>query len=199
MDNIKINPKGINFEGLRLAKKYASNTLKAQESDRAYEESKQNEINEGIKRIKKIPDNKLNLKALKNALLLSIKETKKEAKKIAFRLQQSDANTRFLVSRSYDTQIIFFDGDGKNEEFEHYIEVDPNNISAMELEKIKSDFITYLNKNPRSYTGISGFAFDGRIDVNYKTQDGYEDYEIGAYMDNAPDIWDTKNGWNNLK
>ena len=199
MDNININSKGFNFEGLRLAKKYASNTLKAQESNRAYAELKQNGLNEGIKRNENIPNNKLNLKALKSALLLSIKEAKKEAKQIAMDLKNSDPETHFSVSRSYDTQITFFDGDGRNEFFENYIEIDPNNISAIELEKIKSDFIAYLNKFPRYYTGISGFCFDGRIDVNYKTIDGYEDYEIGAYMNNAPFIWDTKNGWNNLK
>ena len=58
MDNININSKGFNFEGLRLAKKYASNTLKAQESNRAYAELKQNGLNEGIKRNENIPNNK---------------------------------------------------------------------------------------------------------------------------------------------
>jgi hypothetical protein len=199
MDNININSKGFNFEGFRLAKKYASSILKAKESDREYKEYMQNIIDDSIKRNKTIPDDKLNFKGLKNALLLAIKETKKEAKQIAFDLKRDDPKTRFSVSRNYETHITFFDKDGRNEFFKYYIEIDPNNILATELEKIKSDFITYLNNNPLNYMGISGFCFDGRIDVNYKTKDGYEDYEIGAYMDNAPTIWDTKNGWNNLK
>ena len=189
-----VDSKSFSFAGIRQAKQDASELARKKDREKKWEELKQLEIETGIIRNRNIPDNILNFKELKNQLLLGIKTAKKESRALAWELKRKDPTTHYSVARSFDTYIIFFDSNGRNEYYEYYIEIDPNNITAKELEKIKNDFVSYLKDNPRKYIGEAGIAFDGRIDVNYKTKDGYEDYEIGNYID-PPPIWSTSKGW----
>ena len=194
MDIAIVDSKRFSFAGIRQAKKNASELARQIDREKKGEELKQLEIETGIIRNRNIPDNTLNFTALKTQLALGIKNAKKESRTLAWELKREDPTTHYSVARSFDTCIVFFDSNGRNEYFTSSIEIDPNNITAKYIEKIKNEFVSYLKDNPRKYIGEAGFDFDGRIDVNYKTKGGYEDYEIGNYID-PPTIWNTTTGW----
>jgi hypothetical protein len=189
-----VDSKSFSFAGIRQSKKDASELVRQAERNKQREELKQLEIETGIIRNRNIPDNTLNFTALKTELALGIKNAKKESRTLAWELKREDPTTHYSVDRSPDIYIIFFDRNGRNEYFTSYIEIDPNNITAKDIEKIKNDFVSYLKNNPQNFVGEAGIDFDGRVDVNYKTKDGYEDYEIGNYID-PPTIWNTTTGW----
>ena len=194
MDIAIVDSKRFSFAGIRQAKQDASELARQKDREKKWEELKQLEIETGIIRNRNIPDNTLNFTALKTELALGIKNAKKESRTLAWELKREDPTTHYSVDRSPDIYIIFFDSNGRNEYFTSYIEIDPNNITAKDIEKIKNDFVSYLKNNPQNFVGEAGIDFDGRVDVNYKTKDGYEHYEIGNYID-PPTIWNTTTGW----
>ena len=189
-----VDSKSFSFARIRQAKQDASELARQKDREKKWEELKQLEIETGIIRNRNIPDNTLNFTALKTELALGIKNAKKESRTLAWELKREDPTTHYSVARSFDTCIVFFDSNGRNEYFTSSIEIDPNNITAKYIEKIKNEFVSYLKDNPQNFVGESGMDFDGRIDVNYKTKGGYEDYEIGNYID-PPTIWNTTTGW----
>ena len=189
-----VDSKSFSFTRIRQAKQDASELARKKDREKKWEELKQLEIETGIIRNRNIPDNTLNFTALKTELALGIKNAKKESRTLAWELKREDPTTHYSVDRSPDIYIIFFDSNGRNEYFTSYIEIDPNNITAKDIEKIKNEFVSYLKDNPQNFVGEAGIDFDGRVDVNYKTKDGYEDYEIGTYID-PPTIWNTTTGW----